>query len=132
MPTGYDVQTFEVTTPDVQDQNKMQSYEISEYEKANLSQISKDWQAKREEQEKYDMVRKIADDTSLADEEDSLMQYCDSLISNSCLQMKYTKDHNGCREVKVECKRYNCDDVCLKYDISINGNYVDEDNCNND
>jgi hypothetical protein len=129
MPQNYKEQTFEVSATGVSDQFSMQTYDITTEKAANLSEIWKDAQAKKEGQDKYDTIRKIYDDTSIEDEETEMEYYCSSLFSNSCLEMKYTFDHNGCRKVSVQCKKYNCDKVCIKYDISISPDYLDNSDC---
>jgi hypothetical protein len=128
MPENYKTQIFEVSAG-ASDDFTMQSYEITTEKAANLSEIWKNAQAKKEGQDKYDTIRKIYDDTTLEDEEVELEGYCNSLFSNSCMDMKYDFDHNGCRKVTVECKKYNCDKVCIKYDIGISPDYFDESDC---
>jgi hypothetical protein len=129
MPHNYIKQTFEVSASGVSEGFTMQIYDITTEKAANLSEIWRKSKAKKEGQDKYDTIRKIYDDTSLEDEETEMEYYCNSLFSNSCMEMKYTYDRNGCRKVTVECKKYNCDDICIKYDININPDYLDNSDC---
>jgi hypothetical protein len=129
MPDNFNTTIFEVSTPEDSDRYAMQTFKIAGEKPADLFEIWKKTQAEKEGQDKYDTIRKIYDDTSLEDEEAELEGYCNALFSNSCLQMKYTFDSQGCRKVTAECKKYNGDDLCIRYDISINDEYLDESDC---
>ncbi|MBN2458417.1 hypothetical protein JXB31_04785 [Candidatus Woesearchaeota archaeon] len=126
MPVDYDVQAFEVTK---ESSYIMEQVEIAHSSKANLSEIWLENKNRKEAQDKYDMVREIVDDSEIEAEEEELELYCNSIFSNSCLEMEFIHDHNGCRRVDVECKKYNGDDICIRYDIAIKPEKLDDDEC---
>ena len=127
MPSDYELQSYEVA---MQDGYAMHTEEIIHSKEANLTEIWLEWKEKKEGQDKYDMIKKVYhDDTELEEEEEELEYYCESLFSNSCLEMEYIHDHNGCREVEVECDKYNSDDICIRYDIDIKPERLDDDVC---
>jgi hypothetical protein len=82
-----------------------------------------EWRAKSEAQDKYDTYVDAwsNDDKEKAQLEYDLECYCNGLFSNKCLiDLKEYCDHNGCRNVTVECKRVrDTDDVCVRYDITL-------------
>jgi hypothetical protein len=81
-----------------------------------------EWRRQREAEDKYDAYSEAWNrDLEIDEKEDELEAYCNSLFSNSCLDdMKEYCDHDGCRNVTVECDKFrDSDDVCVKYDISI-------------
>lgn len=128
MPVDYEIQVFEVESTGG---FELMQAEIIHSKRANLSEIWEEWQTKKEGAEKYAMVRALydAEEKGLEEEERELKYYCESLFSNSCLNMKYLHEKNGCREVKVECDRYNHEGICIRYDISIKNDFIDKNRC---
>ncbi len=83
----------------------------------------------KDQQADYDSIARKSDD-DIKDEEEELKKWCESLHSNSCLELTEIEDGNGCREVLVTCKRYDSDDVCVKYEIDLKQE-IDECNSKN-
>lgn len=63
--------------------------------------------------------------------ESEMEDWCNQINSNSCLEMKYTRMHSGCKPINIECKKYNDEDVCFRYEVDIIDKFVDEEFCEN-
>lgn len=127
MPDMSEMQTFEV---DQVDGHRMTSHEISHTKEYDHFEAWKKRQEEKENVDRYNMIRDVYDNyKEIEEEEEELEDYCDTLHSNSCLEMEWIKDHNGCRQVKVECDKYDSDDICIRYDIDVKEDLLDEDEC---
>ena len=79
-------------------------------------------QKAKEKQEEYDAIRNAIKkkDQRKQELEEELEHYCNMLYSNSCLNnLKYIEDHNGKTMLRVKCKRFNDDKICIKYKITV-------------
>ena len=128
MPVNYEETTFVVEEIDG---FELTTHEIPHYDE-NYDSFE-EWQeynARKEAQDKYDMVRDVFDNyKEVEEEEEELKYYCESLHSNSCLEMTWIKDHNGCREVQVECSKYDSDDICIRFDVDIKEERQPDNRC---
>lgn len=129
MPNMSQVETFEVGNPDG---HIMTSYDIPHEKEYDAFEEWKSRQEEKENVDRYNMIRDVYDNfEEIKEEEYELEEYCNTLHSNSCLDMEWIKDHNGCREVEVECKKYDTDDICIRYEFDVKEELHDEDDCLN-
>ena len=110
---------------------EMEVVQINHTEEVDFFKRWQERNKKREEQAKYEMVRDIYErkDREIREEETELKRYCDSLHSNSCLDMEWIKDHNGCRKVEVTCEENDTEDICIEYEVDVKSKLYPEDEC---
>lgn len=128
MPSDYDIETYEVETSYGYE---LKTAVINHSQQHNLYEAWLEKKERKEAQEEYNMLRSVIDNRQkmLEKEEQKLQDWCDSLHSNSCLEMEWLKDHNGCRKTEIKCEKYDTDDICIRYDIDVKEDLEDSDLC---
>jgi hypothetical protein len=128
-PTNFEFETHEIENIDGY---KMQIEEINHTIEYDLYKKWQNQQSDKEALQQIEIVRtKIKIDTQIRKEEERLIEWCNNLVSNSCLEMKWYRDLDSCRKVEVECLLYNCDNICRVYDIVIKDDYYPLTDCKN-
>ncbi|MGM5482115.1 MAG: hypothetical protein ACQESF_01510 [Nanobdellota archaeon] len=125
---NYSMQKYEIQH---KDGYEMEVFNINHEKQNDLFKQWEERQIKKENEAKYEMKRDIyrRKDTEKKKAEYELEKYCESLHSNSCLEMEWIKDHNGCRKVEVTCDENDTDDICVEYVVDLKGEYYPEDEC---
>lgn len=123
------MQTFVVDTED--NGNVLVSEEIydePEYDKFEEWQRT---QSAKEGTKEYNMYRDVIENAKAEKEsqEEELERYCNSLHSNSCLSMTHIENRYSCNKITVECKKYDTEDICVRYVISVKEEALDKDDC---
>ncbi len=119
MPESYQEITYEIHQ---KDGYEMKSTTIKHEEDYDLFEEWKKRQENLENQAKYEMVRaSMQENREISKMERNLEKYCNSLQSNSCLQMKTLEVRGGCKEIEISCDRFDSRDICLRHEVKIKG-----------
>ncbi len=129
MPADFEFEIFEVENIDG---HKMEITTINHSKEYDLYEKWKKEQQDREAIEQIETARtKVRNDQELRFEEKRLVEWCNNLRSNSCLDMKWFRSLDECRQLEVECLLYNNDEICVSYDVVIKDSLYTLDKCIN-
>lgn len=110
---------------------EMDVVEINHSHEVDFFEEWQERQEKKEQEDRYEMIRDVYErrDREQEEEEYKLKTYCESLHSNTCLDMEWIKDHNGCRKVEITCEQNDTDDICVEYEVEVSEDTFEEDLC---